>query len=115
MATGNWGMKMNASKQGVSQVLNRLTYPSMVSHLRRVQTPSDNTGKLIPPRKLHSTSWGYVCPSETPEGQAVGIVKNLSMNCEVTIHRTPETILYYITDMLQSFHQIDLVFLVLQP
>ena len=57
MATGNWGMKMNANKQGVSQVLNRLTYPSMVSHLRRVQTPTDNTGKLIPPRKLHSTSW----------------------------------------------------------
>ena len=77
MATGNWGMKVNASKQGVSQVLNRLTYPSTISHLRRVQTPSDNTGKLIPPRKLHGTSWGYVCPTETPEGQAVGIVKNL--------------------------------------
>ena len=74
MATGNWGMKVNASKQGVSQVLNRLTYPSTISS-KAVQTPSDNTGKLIPPRKLHGTSWGYVCPTETPEGQAVGIVK----------------------------------------
>ena len=108
MATGNWGMKMNASKQGVSQVLNRLTYPSMVSHLRRVQTPSDNTGKLIPPRKLHSTSWGYICPSETPEGQAVGIVKNLSMNCEVTISRTSETVFYYIHDMIQPFDDINI-------
>tara|TARA_B100000214_G_scaffold346634_1_gene297385 strand:+ start:5599 stop:9045 length:3447 start_codon:yes stop_codon:yes gene_type:complete len=108
MATGNWGMKMNASKQGVSQVLNRLTYPSMVSHLRRIQTPSDNTGKLIPPRKLHSTSWGYICPSETPEGQAVGIVKNLSMNCEVTIHRNSETIIYYISKLIQNFNEIDI-------
>ncbi len=108
MATGNWGMKMNASKQGVSQVLNRLTYPSMVSHLRRVQTPSDNTGKLIPPRKLHSTSWGYICPSETPEGQAVGIVKNLSMNCEVTISRTSETVFYYIEELIQQFGDIDI-------
>ena len=52
MATGNWGLKINASRQGVSQVLNRLTYLSSISHLRRIQTPSDNTGKLIPPRKL---------------------------------------------------------------
>ena len=108
MATGNWGMKMNASKQGVSQVLNRLTYPSMVSHLRRIQTPSDNTGKLIPPRKLHSTSWGYICPSETPEGQAVGIVKNLSMNCEVTISRTSETVYHYICEMIEPFSNINI-------
>ena len=107
MATGNWGMKTNASKQGVSQVLNRLTYPSMVSHLRRVQTPTDNTGKLIPPRKLHSTSWGYVCPSETPEGQAVGVVKNLSMNCEVTISYTSEAIMYYIDEFINTFEGID--------
>ena len=108
MATGNWGMKMNASKQGVSQVLNRLTYPSMISHLRRVQTPTDNTGKLIPPRKLHSTSWGFVCPSETPEGQAVGVVKNLSMNCEITNSRTSETTLYYINEYVTSFETINI-------
>ena len=108
MATGNWGMKVNASKQGVSQVLNRLTYPSTISHLRRVQTPSDNTGKLIPPRKLHGTSWGYVCPSETPEGQAVGIVKNLSMNCEVTIGGTSENINHYILPFVIPFNQIDI-------
>ena len=92
MATGNWGIKMNSNKQGVSQVLNRLSYLSTLSHLRRIQTPSDNTGKLIPPRKLHGTSWGYLCPSETPEGQAGGVVKNLAMNCEVTIQMSSEPI-----------------------
>ena len=84
-------MKVNASKQGVSQVLNRLTYMSTISHLRRIQTPSDNTGKLIPPRKLHNTQWGYICPTETPEGQSVGVVKNLSMNCEITLHISSKT------------------------
>ena len=77
MATGNWGMKNNQNRQGVSQVLNRLTYMHTLSHLRRVATPIDNSGKLIPPKKLHNTHWGYVCPSETPEGQSVGVVKNL--------------------------------------
>ena len=86
LATGNWGIKNNLSnnKSGVSQVLNRLTYLSGLSHLRRVSTSGDVTGKLIPPRKLHTSSWGYVCPSETPEGQAIGLVKNLSNSCEIT-------------------------------
>ena len=57
MATGNWGLKMNVNKQGVSQVLNRLSYLSTLSHIRRVQTPNSDNGKLIPPRKLHATSW----------------------------------------------------------
>ena len=108
LATGNWGMKVNASKQGVSQVLNRLTYPSTISHLRRIQTPSDNTGKLIPPRKLHNTSWGYICPSETPEGQAVGIVKNLSMNCEVTLTRSSEPVKYFLKDYIIDIKSIDI-------
>ena len=77
MATGNWGMKVNASKQGVSQVLNRLTYPSTISHLRRVfkhhQIIQEN---LFHQENYTELSWGYVCPTETPEGQAVGIVKN---------------------------------------
>ena len=84
LATGNWGLKTNTNKQGVSQVLNRLTFMSTLSHLRRISTPVDSTGKLIPPRKLHSTQWGYICPTETPEGQSVGVVKNLSMMCEIT-------------------------------
>ena len=46
MATGNWGMKVNASKQGVSQVLNRLTYPSYFTSKEGSNT-FDNTGKLI--------------------------------------------------------------------
>jgi len=92
MATGNWGIKMNQNKQGVSQVLNRLTYMSTISHLRRIQTPTDNTGKLIAPRKLHTSQWGYICPTETPEGQAVGVVKNLSMTGEITIKINSEPV-----------------------
>ena len=78
LATGDFGIKQSSSnKVGVAQVLNRLTYISSLSHLRRINTPIDKSGKLVPPRKLHSTSWGYLCPAETPEGHSVGVVKNL--------------------------------------
>jgi DNA-directed RNA polymerase II subunit RPB2 len=91
MATGNWGIK-NSSKQGVSQVLNRLTCLSTLSHIRRVNTPMEKTGKLIPPRKLNGTQWGYVCPTETPEGQSVGVVTNISLGCIITNYTRSEPI-----------------------
>jgi len=92
LATGNWGMKNANNKQGIAQVLSRLTYNSTLSHLRRVTTPIEKTGKLIAPRKLHSTSFGFVCPAETPEGGAVGVVKNLSVMCHITIETIPDII-----------------------
>nr|QMV83133.1 RNA polymerase subunit 2 [Ganoderma sp. TQC-2021a] len=84
LATGNWGdqKKSMSSKAGVSQVLNRYTYASTLSHLRRCNTPLGREGKIAKPRQLHNTHWGMVCPAETPEGQACGLVKNLSlMSC----------------------------------
>jgi DNA-directed RNA polymerase II subunit RPB2 len=108
MATGNWGLKMNSTKQGVSQVLNRLSYLSTVSHLRRIQTPNSDNGKLIPPRKLHASHWGYVCPSETPEGQSVGIVKNLSITSEITTYVSSEPIKLYLDKYIIPFEKFDI-------
>lgn len=104
LATGNWGVKVNSSKQGVSQILNRLTFMSTISHLRRIQTPVDASGKLVPPRKLHGTSWGYLCPSETPEGQAVGIVKNMAMNCEITNMVSSSPLKLHINEFIIDFN-----------
>ena len=85
LATGNWGFKTGRMRQGVAQVLNRLTYISAVSHLRKVNTPCDKSGKLVQPRKLHATQWGMVCPSETPEGASVGLVKNLALLTNISV------------------------------
>jgi len=86
LSTGDFGIKnINSNKVGVAQVLNRLTYISSLSHLRRINTPIDKSGKLIPPRKLHNSSWGFICPAETPEGASVGVVKNLSYMTHITI------------------------------
>ena len=108
LSTGNWGMKNNLNRQGVSQVLNRLTYLSTLSHIRRIATPIDSSGKLIPPRKLHSTHWGYACPSETPEGQSVGVVKNLSVMCEITLPSSMSLIIHYIKDYITELKDIDI-------
>jgi DNA-directed RNA polymerase II subunit RPB2 len=97
LSTGDFGIKhTNSNKVGVAQVLNRLTYVSSLSHARRISTPTDKSGKLIPPRKLHSTSWGYCCLAETPEGASVGVVKNLAYMAHITIHSSSLPIYEYV-------------------
>ena len=100
LSTGDFGIKhsTNNTKVGVAQVLNRLTYASSVSHSRRISTPIDKSGKLVPPRLLHNTSWGFLCPVESPEGQSVGVVKNLSYMTHVTISSESDTIYEYIKE-----------------
>lgn len=95
LATGNWGEQKKAasSKAGVSQVLSRYTYASTLSHLRRTNTPIGRDGKIAKPRQLHNTHWGLVCPAETPEGQACGLVKNLALMCYITVGTPSEPII----------------------
>jgi len=112
LSTGDFGIKhTNSNKVGVAQVLNRLTYVSSLSHARRISTPTDKSGKLIPPRKLHSTSFGYCCPAETPEGQSVGVVKNLAYMAHITIHSNSLPIYEYVMPNIidiETIHSIDM-------
>ncbi len=104
LATGDFAIKNTNSnsknKVGVAQVLNRLTYTASLSHLRRVNTPIDKSGKLIPPRKVHNTIWGMLCPSESPEGQSVGVVKNISYLTHITINSSSSIIYDVLKDKI---------------
>ena len=116
LATGNWGIKTAGKgtiKAGTAQVLNRLSHQSFISHLRRVSSPSDKTGsngKVVKPRKLHGSSWGYLCPAETPEGASVGLVKNLSLTAKITNSSNSSNTRTFIEnhDCFQSFNIIDI-------
>lgn len=99
LSTGNWptmkGSSAPQSKKGIAQVLSRMSYLGTISHLRRNISPLESSGsKLDKPRKIYASHTGYICPNETPEGAQVGIVKNMSMTCEVTIPTNIVPVLY---------------------
>ena len=93
LGTGNWGLK-NQSKlrKGIAQVLQRLTYLGTLSNLRRIISPIDKNGKHTEPRMLHSSQWGMMCPSETPEGAGIGLVKNMSLVSKITVPHNPDVV-----------------------
>jgi len=80
MATGNWV----AGQTGVSQLLDRVSYLSTISHLRRIISPLSKKHPHFKARDLHGTHIGKLCPNETPEGPSCSLVKNLSLMAEVT-------------------------------
>jgi DNA-directed RNA polymerase II subunit RPB2 len=99
LATGNWGQQGGADvRAGVSQVLNRLTFASTLSHLRRLNSPIGRDGKLAKPRQLHNSHWGMVCPAETPEGAACGLVKNLALMAYISVGSPAAPILEFLEE-----------------
>ena len=108
LATGNWGKNRVGVvlKTGVAQVLQRLTFMSSLSHLRRLNTPLEKTGKITKPRQLHNTHWGMLCPAETPEGQACGLVKNLSLMAFVSVG-TPSKLIQRDLDEIPDFQKLS--------
>ena len=102
LSTGNWGGKNTTHKQGVAQVLSRLTASSALSHLRRINTPIEKNGKLIGPRKLHGSSFMYICPHESPEGASIGVVKNLALTSQVTFSSNEKPILNILFGQLKN-------------
>jgi len=72
------------NKEGIVQDLLRVSYLQTISHLRRIQTPIDSNMKIVGPRKLNATQWGYVCPIDTPDGGNSGLIKNLSIGCMIS-------------------------------
>ncbi len=80
LATGNWV----GGRSGVSQLLDRTTFLSALSPLRRVTSPLVRSQPHFEARDLHPTQWGRLCPNETPEGQNCGLVKNAAQMIDVS-------------------------------
>lgn len=99
-STGSWNMSKvsqnnnnnDSAQTGVSQLLTRMTPMSTLSHMRRINTPLNRDGKLALPRQLHHTCWGLICSSETPEGIACGLIKNLALLCHIRLGYSNEQI-----------------------
>lgn len=89
---GAWGIMESidiAPELGIVQDLSRISYMSYISHLRRVATPFDDKAKVTGPHELSATQWGLMCPTETPDGRNVGLLKSLALLSRITTEGVP--------------------------
>jgi len=73
-----------SGRQGIIQDLNRNSMLGTLSHVRRLSYPLPPGSKSFGPRKLHNSQWGFVCPTESPDGGNVGIINHLSISARVS-------------------------------
>ena len=94
-ATGNWV----GGRAGVSQLLDRTSNMSALSHLRRITSPLTRSQPHFEARDLHPTQWGRLCPNETPEGQNCGLVKNAALIVDVSEGYDDKEVIWLLKDL----------------
>jgi len=85
ISTGSWSLKrFKMDRAGITQVLTKLSRLSAIGMCSRVSSQFEKTRKVSGPRALHCSQWGVFCPSDTPEGEACGLVKSLAVLAEIS-------------------------------
>ena len=81
---GNWGSEAHTKRLGAVQDLNRLSWNTFISHLRKISLPLDSSAKVVGPRLLNSSQWGFIDPIDTPDGGNIGLHKHISISTHIT-------------------------------
>ena len=81
---GNWGSEAHTKRIGVVQDLNRLSWNSFITQLRKLNLPLDASAKVVGPRLLNSSQWGFIDPIDTPDGGNIGLHKHMAISSIIT-------------------------------
>lgn len=90
------------TKATMTQPLKRTSFADTLDQLTKTQAPVERMAKLVAPRHIHGSQWGYVCPVATPEADTVGIVKNFAIGAAITLDTSPAPAQFRIQNFLEE-------------
>ena len=90
---GEWMLGGGASGSAFVSCDVLLSFISALGMMTRITSQFEKTRKVSGPRALQPSQWGMLCPSDTPEGEACGLVKNLALMTHITTDVDEEPII----------------------
>jgi DNA-directed RNA polymerase II subunit RPB2 len=93
---GGWGAQAHTKRVGIVQDLNRLSFNAALCHLRKINLPLDSSSKVVGPRILHNSHWGYFDFIDTPDGANIGLHKTFAMSAYMTRGYSREHIIQWL-------------------
>jgi len=100
---GNWGATDHTKRIGVIQDLNRLSYNSFLSHLRKINLPMDSSAKIVKPRMLHGSQWGMIDPVDSPDGANIGFHKHLAFGTRITNQCSAYPMMQWLREVIKMY------------
>jgi DNA-directed RNA polymerase beta subunit len=99
MNPNRWGLAKSKTKENIVEPLRRDTETAIYNQISRVNTPTSRNLRLSSVRMVDGNQYGIICPYETPEGEAIGLVKNLACAVNISIFRDPTQFNRILDDM----------------
>lgn len=94
---GRWGDTTQTKRVGLVQDVNRLSYNSFISHLRKINLELASE-TLVKPRLLHSSQWGMIDPVDVPDGANTGLHKHMSLTAHITSGCSAQPVIDWLRD-----------------
>ena len=104
---GDWGSASHTKKVGAIQPLNRLSYNSFLSHLRKINLNISESANIVEPHLLHGSQWGIIDPIDTPDGGNVGFHKHLALMTKITHEIDDRLLIKWLFDNLNTTYFIN--------
>jgi len=95
-----WGKAANAATDRMTEVLETRTILNVYSQLTKINVKTFEGNRTISIRTVQGDQWGFICPSETSDGEWCGIVKHLAVTAKISLQRDPAIILESVKDFL---------------
>lgn len=106
--TSTWGVKSGNKKLNYARSLNREAIVAGWSDVTRIDVNVDRNGNAGEVQNMHTSSFGYICSVDTPEGENCGLLKNFAITTRVSLKHSESFILdtlmssNYVTDDVEG-------------
>lgn len=83
--TSTWGVRSGNKKINYARSLTREALVAGWSDVTRVDVNVDRNGNAGEVQNMHTSSFGFICSVDTPEGENCGLLKNLAVTTRLSL------------------------------